>query len=218
MKLKYIITLTIVLLCALTGKAQYYKLSDLEGAGKPKIGLRTGTSLSKLNNGNEETDFRFGFSFGGALKVPLNRYVSLQNELVFSKKGGSITYLTNLYYTGKVRYNLYYLDIPLLLKVRLGRGFYLVGGYQGSLMLDANIDYVDPYLLGFAELNESELNSWDNSLVAGFSVGGLKRSFDVRLSYGLTDVAKSSYANTFLGDARNVSIQFCFTRYFGGRR
>jgi len=197
--------------------AQSFKTFALEQSMKPKIGLRTGTSLSKLSNGNEDTDFRFGFSIGGALKVSLNRHVSLQNELVFSKKGGRVTYLTNHLYTGDVRYNLYYMDVPLLLKVKLGRAFHLIGGYQGSLLLDANIDYVDPYVIGFAELDESELNSWDNSLVAGFSIGGKKRAFDIRLSYGLNNVAKSDYANTFLGDAKNISIQFCFTRYFGRR-
>lgn len=217
MNIKSIVVLTILLLSILAGKAQVYSLSNFDGVEKAKIGLRTGSSLSKLSNGNEDTDFRFGFSLGGALKIPLNRNVSLINELVFSKKGGSITYITNLYYTGKVRYNLYYMDIPLLLKVRLGKAFHLLGGYQGSLLLDANIDYVDPYLVGFAELDKDGLNSWDNSLVAGISLGGRRRSFDVRLSYGLNDVAKSSYANTFLGDAKNVSIQFCFTRYFGRR-
>lgn len=215
MNLRFIIAFTVAFLIALSGKAQLYTLSKLDELSKPKFGLRTGTSLSKLNNVNEETDFRFGFSLGGALEVPISRKVILHNELVFSKKGGSITYLTNLYYMGKVRYNLYYMDIPLLLKVKVGKAFYLVGGYQGSLLLDANIDYVDPYLVGFAELDKSGLNSWDNSLVAGIAVGGRKRSFDVRLAYSLADVAKSSYANTFLGDARNVSIQFCFIRYFG---
>ena len=217
MKRIYLSLFFILFVFAFSTKAQFVKVYDLESLSKPRIGLRTGPAISKLSNGDADTDYRFGFNLGAAMKTPLSRHLSLQNELVFAKKGGSITYITNQFYTGKVRYNLYYLDLPILLKVRLGRAFHFMGGYQGSLLLDATIDYVDPYVIGFAELDQSELNSWDHSIVTGISFEGLKRSLGIRVTYGLTDVAKSDYANTFLGDAKNISIQFCFTRYFGRR-
>lgn len=218
MKLRNIFILFFILTVCSIGNAQVLRISSLEEISmKPRPGIRTGGSLTKLFNGEEDTNYRLGFSIGGVLKTPLSKTLSLQNELVFSKKGGSITYLTNNYYTGDVRYNLYYIDLPVLLKVKLSPLFNLVWGYQGSLLVDANIEYVDPYVVGIAELDENQLNKWDNSLVLGLSIGGRKRAFDVRLNYGLTDIAKSNYANTFLGNAKNLSVQFCFTRYFGFR-
>ncbi|TKG96585.1 PorT family protein [Puteibacter caeruleilacunae] len=217
MRMRVVMICVILLFISVISKGQDTRVFLLEQSMKPKLGLRTGASLSKLDNGYEETGYQFGFSFGGALKIPVNRIISLQNEMVFSKKGGSITYLKNAFYTGDVRYRLYYLDFPLLLRIKLGRAISLVGGYQGSLLIDANVEYVDPYVYGFVELDEREMNSWDNALVAGLAIGGRNRAFDIRVNYGLTDVAKSDYANTFLGDARNVSVMFCFTRYFGRR-
>lgn len=217
MKRIYLLSLLSCLMSVLSARGQFTKVDQLEEFGKPRIGLRTGPSINKLSNGDTDTAYRFGFNLGAAMKIPLNQHISLQNELFVSKKGGSITYVNNPFYSGKIRYNFYYMDLPILLKFRLVKRWHFVGGYQGSLLLDASIDYEDPYVHGFVKLNQKELNSWDNSLIAGISFEGIKRSFDIRLAYGLTDVAKSNYANTFLGNAKNISIQFCFSRYFGKR-
>lgn len=197
--------------------AQDTQIYTLKRSLMPKVGLVTGGGLSWLSYGFEETNPQFSYRFGAALNIPISRHASLEFESLFSKKGGQINYLTNALYVGKVNYNLYYLDLPILVKLKVSPVISFVAGFQPGYLLDANVEYIDPYVYGYAEINENSLSQWNSSVIGGLSFGGRRRALDFRFAYGLNSVANTDYSNSFLEDTQNMSFQVCFTRYFGGR-
>lgn len=215
--MKKLILIVIVVLALAKVQAQETSMYNLQYNLKPKFGLITGTGINWLSYGLEESNPRLGFNIGGVLNVPLNRRISLEFETIFSKKGGQVNYASNSWYMGSVNYNLYYFDFPVLLKCKVSPLVSLTAGFQPGYMVDANVEYIDPYVYGFAELNEDALAQWNTSLLGGISFGGKKRALDFRFVYGLNSVADSDYGNSFLGEAQNMAFQVCFTRYFGGK-
>ena len=208
----------IVALLGINGlQAQDIKSYKFDNHLKPKLGLTTGTGINWLANGLEESDPRLGFNIGTVFNVPLSRQISIEFESVFSKKGGQVFYQSNSWYAGKVKYNLYYFDFPVLVKCKLNPVISLTAGFQQGYLVDADVEYLDPYVYGFVELNESALDQWNSSVIGGVAFGGRNRSLELRFVYGLNSVANSTYGNYFLEDAQNIAFQICFKRYFGRR-
>lgn len=108
-----------------------------------EISIRGGFNLSKFNIKEGEkvtyydgTTFNPGFNIGPILELPLINLISLETGIIFTSKGNKITI------TGANKYlfkeNMYYLDIPVLLKVsmpvRKTKTFIMAGGYAGSAL------------------------------------------------------------------------------------
>ncbi len=184
---------------------------------KARIGLSSGVGINRLNYGSEVSKVSLGFNLGPVINIPLSQRLTLELGATGSKKGGTIDYVVNNLYSGMVNYNLYYLDFPMLVKIKPGRALTLIAGYQPGAMLDAHIEYLSPYTYGFIELNEDYLTTWNHALVAGFTLGNKKREFGLKCIYGLNEIPDNDYADSFLEGARNATLQISFTRYFGPR-
>ncbi|HET9053195.1 MAG TPA: porin family protein, partial [Cyclobacteriaceae bacterium] len=107
---------------------------------------------------------------------------------------------------GDAKFNLNYLDIPVLAVFKLGDAAEIhVGPYFGYL-LSANTD-VDGDIDDFEELDRDNFKAWDYGLSAGvgFNVGAAQ--IGARYNYGLQKIAESDVAETVLGDAKNQLAQ-----------
>jgi hypothetical protein len=105
-----------------------------------ELSIRGGLNLSKFvtKEGEEVVyygnTFNPGFNIGPILELPLKNVFSLETGIIFTSKGDKIT--------GENRYlrteNMYYLDIPILLKVtipvRETKICIMAGGYGGSAL------------------------------------------------------------------------------------
>ncbi|MDR6942701.1 porin family protein [Mucilaginibacter pocheonensis] len=165
-----------------------------------KVGLTAGLNLS---NTIDAYDSRFssgtiaGLNAGLTVEVPLAYPVSFAPELLFSQKGFKA-------YTdyGKFTQRTNYIDVPLLVKFRLARGFGLLLGPQLTFLTSTKNTYETGFNTSYEERYNDHVG--DQSYVAGV-VGisvDLNRNVELRGRYNI-DFSRNTSDNSDLPDYRN---------------
>ena len=186
-----------------------------------RFGLKAGGSLSNLAGdltNQSQYNNRVGFHAGAMLNFGLaGDLISLQPEVLYSQKGfkyadQQATVLGNTYRnTGSVRYD--YLDVPLLVRLKVSGVFFEVGP-QYSYLLNISTDRTQTYngsVVGTAGTGTTNLDRVNRNEI-GY-VGGLgfqsPQGFLLGLRYNgaFTDFAKDGYSNNEFKNARNSVFQ-----------
>ena len=136
---------------------------------------------------------------------------AFQAELNYSNKGAQITYNNFAGGSGKYRYNLNYLEMPLLFVGHVGNLNLHVGPYLG-LLVGANIKDVDSdgSVNGVASLDRNDFNTFDYGLAGGVGIDFDASQIGVRYNYGLREIGKSG---SFAGEAANNAKNSVFQLY-----
>jgi Outer membrane protein beta-barrel domain len=103
-----------------------------------QFGLKAGINYSAIYNTKGQNFLDnplFGPAFGGFLSVPFGTYLGIQPEVLYSAKGfsGQGTTGDGQPYSFRDRTN--YLDIPIMLQLKLFPNLYLLGGPEYSYLL-----------------------------------------------------------------------------------
>ena len=184
-----------------------------------QFGVRGGLNLSNLYTSDaKSSDMIVGFNLGVFNKLPVTDFFAIQPEFSLTTKGASVTY-NNLFVDGTAKFNLTYLEVPVLCVVQLTHllniqfGPYVAYLVDGKVSNQANIN-----LFNFEQnLNVNDYNRIDAGAVvgAGLDVGSF--TMGARYNYGLTKVGKTK---TFLNstyavpDANNAVINFYLSAAF----
>jgi hypothetical protein len=182
---------------------------------RAKIGIKGGFDLTTLYSSDVSTNhMKAGFDAGVFAKLPVTRGFSIQPELLYSLKGAKSTYSNLIQGNGEYRFNLGYLQLPVLAVVNIAPNFNLhLGGYAAYLV-NANIKNVDNNgnLQGATELNTGDFNRWDFGLAggAGFDIGNV--TIGARYNYGLSQIGKSGSPS---GDLTKGMKNAGFSFYLG---
>lgn len=172
---------------------------------RPSIGIEGGLSIANTvssYNTNYGTSSILGFNAGLVADVPLAYPLSFEPEVLFSQKGyqanttdGILTQRNN------------YIDIPLLAKFRLVRGFNFLIGPQVNIPLTSTTTFDN----GFTTSRESYYTDNSNkSYISGaFGVSiDLNSNVDIHARY-LIDLSSNTYdQNSPIPDYRNQVWQF----------
>jgi len=140
------------------------------------FGLKAGLNVSSLDEKNG-VDFnsKAGFYFGGLAHVHLSPHFAVQPELVYSQQGGK---------DGSDKWNINYINVPVLLQYMAGNGFRLETGPQVGFAVSSKIKSGD------IEQNiHSSVNTVDFSWALGASYQfpeGI--GVDARYNIGLSNV------------------------------
>lgn len=195
MKTKILLTMAMAVCSVLIVQAQ------------SKTGIKGGVNFTNLYVDNvDDENLKAGFNAGIYHKAALTDALALQPEVLYSSKGSSIHYDNILLGSGHYRYNLNYLEVPVLLMINLGT-FHVAAGPYGGLLLGVNIKEVDDG--GDVEVVESldrdDFNTLDYGVAAdaGFDFTG--GTLGVRYSYGLQEIGKS--IGPALENAKNSALQ-----------
>jgi hypothetical protein len=171
-----------------------------------RVGIKGGLNVTNLYVDEvDDENPRYGFHVGVYTQLFESDVFAIQPEVLFSTKGTRTTY-DELGFEGDAKFNLNYLDIPVLAVFKLGDAAEIhVGPYFGYL-LSANVD-VDGDFDDFEELDRDNFKSWDYGLSAGvgFNVGSVQ--IGARYNYGLQKIAESDVADEVLGDSKNSNAQ-----------
>jgi hypothetical protein len=105
---------------------------------KLQFGLKAGANYSNIYDSKAQefnTDYKFGFTAGAFLTMPIGKYIGLQPEILFSQKGymSTGTFLTIPY---KFTHTTSYIDIPLLLALKPSPFITLLAGPQYSILMN----------------------------------------------------------------------------------
>jgi hypothetical protein len=196
-----------------------------------RFGLKAGANLSNLSGdlvNQSQYNNRFGFHGGVMVNFGLaNDLISIQPEVLYSQKGfkyadQSYTVLGNTYRnTGSVRYD--YLDVPVLVRLKVSGVFFEVGP-QYSYLMNISTDRTQTYngnvvsTAGSGTTNLDNVNRNELGYVGGL---GFQSSqgflLGVRYNGAFTDFAKDGYSNNDFKNARNSAFQAYVGFLLGGK-
>jgi Outer membrane protein beta-barrel domain len=179
---------------------------DNDVMAQARAGIKGGLNVSNLyiDNVNDE-NARYGFNVGLYGQILSTDAFAIQPELLFSTKG------SRAFYGGvveqEVKYNLNYLDLPVLAVFKLGPSAEIHVGPYASYLLNANVSYSGDIANGSDEVDKDNLKSFDYGLVGGFGLNFGAIQVGARYNYGLAKIADSDAAEFVLGDSKNSVAQ-----------
>ncbi|CAA9280963.1 MAG: hypothetical protein AVDCRST_MAG56-3729 [uncultured Cytophagales bacterium] len=202
----------LVLLAAAPANAQ----NDNPG---PSFGVKGGLNLANLfvdEDNIQDKNWKVGYHVGLFVKAPLSNMLSIQPEILYSTAGAKVTYggsdLAQVLgiTPGEVRFNLNYVQVPVMFMVNLG-AFNVHAGPYASYLLSANVKNLqnnDPLNPSTAlELNESDFQRLDYGLAGGIGFDLKNAKLGLRYNYGLQRIGDGGVAGRIAGDARNAVAQ-----------
>ncbi|WET02229.1 porin family protein [Flavobacterium sp. YJ01] len=192
---------------------------------KVKLGVKAGLNISNLTFDENElkSSDKTGFTAGLMAEIPLTKSFSVQPELLFSQQGMKLSYsdpeVQNSHYKSTIALN--YLNIPIMLKYYVAKGFSLQAGPQVGILLKANNKYQDNFL-GYDNHDKMDLKDYSNGVDASVNFGlgyQFQNKFyaDVRYNMSYTDVFKDATSNTnyiIKSDMKNRIFQVTVGYFF----
>ena len=192
-KLNWLITLGILVI-SFQVSAQEQQTSA-ESSLRPKVGIKGGLNLTTLYSGDNVTDqhMKAGFNAGVFAKFPVTRGFSIQPELLYSTKGAKTTYSNTVQGDGEYRFNMGYMELPLMAVVNLGSNFNIHAGGYAAYLLGASVKDVNSHgdITGATDLNADNFNRWDFGLAGGIGFDIQNFTIGARYNYGLSSLGKS---------------------------
>lgn len=168
--------------------------TSAEPSLSPKFGIKGGFDLTSLYISDVSSEhMKPGFDAGVFAKLPVTRGFSIQPELLYSLKGAKDTYSNFAQGSGEYRFNLGYIQLPVLAVVNLAPNFNLhLGGYAAYLV-NANVKNVDDNgnIQSATELSTGDFNRWDFGLMGGLGFDIENFTIGARYSYGLSNIGKN---------------------------
>lgn len=180
----------------------------------PNFGIKGGLNLSQLyvdQPNVEDESMKVGINFGVFAKIPINNFLAVQPEVLYSNAGSKITYggtnLENILgiEPAEVRFNLNYVQVPIALAVNVGP-LNLHAGPYFSYLLSAkvkNLKTSDLSSSNIANLDTDDFNKLDYGVMfgVGFDVNAV--TLGVRYNYGLRQVGNSGIAGQLTDNSKN---------------
>jgi len=172
-----------------------------------RAGIKGGLNVSNLYIDDiDDENARYGFNVGFFGQVLSSETFAIQPELLYSTKGSKAFYDAGII-NQTVKYNLNYLDLPVLAVFKLGKSAEIHVGPYASYLLGANISYEGDISNGDDEIDKDNLKSFDYGLVGGFGLNFGAVQVGARYNYGLAKIADSDAAEVVLGDSKNSVAQ-----------
>jgi hypothetical protein len=173
-----------------------------------RVGVKGGANFTNLRSGEEISDnnVKAGLNLGLFFKMPVSDAIAIQPELLYSSKGSKMKYENFLQGEGEYRFNLNYLELPVMAVFSLGDHFNIQAGPYVSYLTSVNIKNMseDGSIQGVQDLNEDNFNRVDYGLAAGIGADFNGFVAGIRYNYGLNEVGDSgSLSGELLGDSKN---------------
>jgi hypothetical protein len=195
-----------LLLCA--GMISVLTLQKAQAQGSTaRGGIKGGLNLSNLyvNDANDE-NARVGFHAGVYGQLFSSEVFAIQPEVNFSTKGSRVVKNNGLI-DQETKFNLSYIDIPVLAVFKLGKAAEIQAGPYWAYLVGANIDQDGDLSNDFTQIDRKNFDNWDYGLAGGigFNFGGVQ--LGARYNYGLNQIAKSAGAKALIGNSKNQVAQ-----------
>lgn len=178
-------------------------INSTQSAASPRVGIKAGLNASNfITDDVTDKHGRFGFHAGVYGQLFSTEAFAIQPEVNFSTKGNEVKNNFGIV-DHETKFNLSYLDIPVLAVFKLGGVAEIHAGAYWAYLVGANIDTDGDLGDGFVSLDRDNFDNWDYGLVGGvgFNLGQIQ--LGARYNYGLNEIARTSGAKAMLGSAKN---------------
>jgi Outer membrane protein beta-barrel domain len=190
------------LLALLVGSAMALPIAAQSTAGPLRVGVMAGLNSATLGGSDaDDADRKNGLLAGVYLVKPLTSSIALRPELLYSQKGAETSF-DDEDFSGKVKFKLDYIDIPVLLQFEptgggdvrphlfLGPSF----GFKASCKIEGTGSGVSASV--DCEDSDIDLKSFDVGGVVGaglsFPLGGVRAALGARYQHGFSDLESGS--------------------------
>ena len=175
-----------------------------------RTGFKGGLNLSNLYaNDVDDDNARIGWHAGFYGQIFATEAFAIQPEVNFSTKGTGVTRIDATSARYESKFNLTYIDIPVLAVFKLGEVAEVHAGAYWAYLLGANIrnNKDDPDNL-LTTQDRKNFDDWDYGLVGGIGFNlGEGAQLGVRYNYGLNEIAESPGARRLFGNNKNQVAQ-----------
>ena len=182
-------------------------ISCTTAVAQMRAGIKGGLNVSNLYIDEvDDENARYGFNVGVYGQLFSSDVFAIQPELLFSTKGTKAEYGGN-FFDQTIKFNLNYLDLPVLAVFKLGESAEIHVGPYVSYLLNANISHDGDLGSGVDDLDKDNFKSFDYGLSGGFGLNFGNLQVGARYNYGLAKIADGDDAEIFLGDSKNSVAQ-----------
>jgi hypothetical protein len=205
-----IILLLVLLIVANSLSKAQDKAESLE------LGIKAGINISNLyTTDTSVSDMIYGFNAGVYLKATLTKMIAIQPEFYVSTKGASIRY-NDLLLDGTARFNLTYLELPVLCEIQASQHIKFEFGPYISYLVGAKVtNMVDINLFDFQKnVDVNKFNRIDAGLIIGAGIVVHTVTVGVRYAYGFATVGKTQtlFGTSYtIPNANNGIVSFYMT-------
>lgn len=175
-----------------------------------RTGIKGGLNLSNLYvNEADDDKARIGWHAGFYGQMFATEAFAIQPEVNFSTKGTGVTRIGSNSARYESKFNLSYIDFPVLAVFKLGDVAEIHAGAYWAYLLGAQIRNNDNDPNNeFDTIDRRNFDNWDYGLVGGigFNVGE-GAQIGARYNYGLNEIAQSAGARRVFGNSKNQVAQ-----------
>lgn len=180
------------------------------GRRSPTFGIKGGINLTNLYIDNvTDENMKVGANVGLYAKLPVATGFSIQPEIAYSMKGAQADY-NNVFGSGKYRFNLDYLEVPVAAVVNVAKNFNIHAGPYVAFLLSAKVKDVDANgnINGVTQLNRDNFKSTDWGLFGGvgFDIGGA--TLGARYTRGFEEIGKPGLSGNITQNSKNSGFTF----------
>jgi hypothetical protein len=170
-------------------------------SGHVNLGIKAGANVYNIHNDdNTKYGQRTGYNFGLLGHIHFNSQFAVQPEIVFSTQGATID-------NGNTKYNLDYINVPVLFQYMFDNGFRLQAGPQVGFLISAK-SKSNNNITDFK--NDFNPIDFGVSIGASYVVPSTGFGIDARYNFGLSNINKNSSVNS-----TNRGIQLGLFYIFG---
>ena len=171
-------------------------------AQETKFGVKGGLNVANLSGDIEDNSSKVGFHVGGFVEIKVSDKFSVQPELLFSTQGAKFEE-SGSGFSYESKYNLSYLNIPVMAKYYAADKFSLELGPQIGFLTSAKDDYTATES-GVTVSGNEDIKDIFESVDFGLNFGA-GYDFTENLSVGLRyNLGLSNIAKTEAGDDTKV--------------
>lgn len=170
--------------------------TSFEGSRSTKFGVKGGLNLSNLYVDDvQDENVKASFNLGLYAKLPIAKGFSIQPELLYSSKGAKLSYNNVLLGTGEYRFNLNYVEVPVLAVFNIVKNLNLQAGGYAAYLASANISRLNTSsgsVDRIRDLKTSDFNRFDYGLAGGLGLDVANFTLGARYNYGLREVGEGN--------------------------
>jgi hypothetical protein len=165
------------------------------------FGFKGGLNFSNLYTDNvDDNNVLTGFNAGLYAKFPITNSIAIQPEISYTTKGAELVY-NNTFAQGTAKFNVNYIEVPILLVMNVTENFNIHVGPYAAYMVSGRTTNDSNFGSSQRELDTNDFNKFDAGLAGGLGIDLDALNFGVRYNYGLTRLGKDNAF--FSSDAKN---------------
>ncbi|SHM17908.1 porin family protein [Flavobacterium xanthum] len=167
-------------------------------------GFKGGLNFSNLYTDTvDDNNVLTGFNAGLYAKFPITNSIAIQPEINYTTKGAELVY-NNAIVQGTAKFNVNYIEVPILLVANITENFNVHVGPYAAYMVSGKTTNDSNFSSSQRELDTNDFNKFDAGISGGVGIDLDAVNFGVRYNYGLTKIGKDDSSSNFISsDAKN---------------